>query len=305
MKKIYHVCLSAGPDGVLCREEEDYIRLINCIAVSAHCSGAFLLAYVVMSNHVHICVRTGDLRRFNKRWRYMYTRYFNYKYARKGRLGGDPYIVELKGLHHILTAIAYILRNPMHHGIAATPFGYKYSSVHAVFMKELGRVAATTIPANLMYKSLAEDIAPPPGYKMDESGLFLPECVIDVEDVENKFSTARSFLYYMNRLSGSKWEEEQLQDADGQSPVTIEIIERGTGMNDLQTMLSNEFGRANYNAMTDVALCKKIDTICQTEYEGRTVYELDPVILRQLAERLRRIHHLPASQLARCLAFVF
>lgn len=305
MKKIYHVCLSAGPDGVLCREDEDYIRLINCIAIAGYYSGSFLLAYVVMSNHVHICVRTDDLRKFNKRWRYMYTRYFNYKYARRGRLGGTPHVVELKGLHHILTAIAYILRNPMHHGVAATPFGYKYSSVNAIFMKELGRNPIHTLPVNLMYRSLAENVVPPSEYKMDESGLFLPEYVIDVEDVENKFSTARSFLYYMNRLSGSKWEEEQLQDNNGQSPITIEVMEHDTGLNDLQTMLSNEFGRANYNAMTDIALCKKIDSICQNEYGGRTVYELSLITLRELAERLRRSYHLPVIQLARCLAIAF
>jgi hypothetical protein len=302
MKKIYHVCLSAGPDGVLCREDEDYIRLINCIAVAAYYSGSFLLAYVVMSNHVHICVRTDDLRRFNKRCRCMYTRYFNYKYARRGRLGGTPHVVELKGLHHILTAIAYILRNPMHHGVSATPFGYKYSSVNAIFMKELGKLNKSFLPQELMYRYLAKDIVPPPGYNMDETGLFLPECVIDVEDVENKFSTARSFLYYMNRLSGKKWEEEQLQDVGEHVPITLEIVERGVEMNDLQSMLVNEFGRANYNAMSDIELCKKIDDYCRSEYAGQSVYELAPATLNYIAERFIRLHHLPISQIRRCLA---
>jgi hypothetical protein len=301
MKKIYHVCLSAGPDGVLCRDDEDYIRFINCIAAAGHYSEAFILAYVVMSNHTHLCIRTDDLRRFNKRWRYMYTRYFNQKYHRRGRLGGDPHVVELKGLYHILTAIAYILRNPMHHGVTATPFGYKYSSVNALFMKELGRMSAPALPAKLMYRYLAEGIVLPPDYRMDESGMLLPECIIDVEDVENKFSTARTFLYYMNRLSGRKWEEDQKQDNNGQPPVTIEQMEQGVVMNDLQTMLNNEFGRANYTAMTDITLCKKIDEICRTEYGDRSVYELSQPTLYQIGEKLRRQYHLSVAQINRCL----
>ena len=302
MKKTYHVCLSADTDGVLCRSEEDYKRLITCIVLAGYQTGSFLLAYVVMSNHVHLCVRTDNLNIFIKKWRYMYTRYFNQKYGRTGRLGVEPFVLELNGLHHILTAIAYILRNPMHHGVAATPFGYRFSSVNAIFMKELGRVSMPTLPEKLMYRYLPDSIVPPPGYRMDESGLFLPECVIDVEDVENKFSTARTFLYYMNRLSGRKWEEEQLQDNEGSSPITIETIEQGVGLNDITTMLSNEFGRANYNSKTDIQLCEEIEAICQTGYGTRSVYGLPADALLQLADWLRRQYHLPYAQIRRCLA---
>ena len=131
--------------------------------------------------------------------------------------------------------------------------------------------------------------------------MLLPECIIDVEDVENKFSTARTFLYYMNRLSGRKWEEDQKQDNNGQPPVTIEQMEQGVMMNDLQTMLNNEFGRANYTAMTDITLCKKIDEICRTEYGDRSVYELSQPTLYQIGEKLRRQYHLSAAQINRCL----
>ena len=89
MKKTYHVCLSADTDGVLCRSEEDYKRLITCIVLAGYQTGSFLLAYVVMSNHVHLCVRTDNLNIFIKKWRYMYTRYFNQKYGRTGRLAGS------------------------------------------------------------------------------------------------------------------------------------------------------------------------------------------------------------------------
>ena len=88
MKKVYHFCLSAGECGVLCRTDEDYRYLVNCLGLAGYMTGSLLLAYCVMSNHVHCCVRTDDVAGFIKRWRYSYTRYFNEKYRRKGRLGG-------------------------------------------------------------------------------------------------------------------------------------------------------------------------------------------------------------------------
>ena len=298
----YHICLSAGSSGVLCRDEEDYRRLINCLAIAAYHLKCRTLAYSVMSTHLHLCARTDRARELVKKVRYMYTRYFNQKYNRNGRLGEDPYIVELKGLYHILTAIAYILRNPLHHGVAATPFGYKFSSISAIFQKELGRLPVPTLPQKLMYRHLPDGVTPPPGYLMDESGMFLPECIVDVEDVEHMFATARSYLYYMNRLSGRKWEEEQCQDNTGQPPVTMETLETGVKMNDLQTMLTNEFGRSNYNSMTDVALCKEIDSICKSDYGTGSVYGLDCQTRKRMAETLMRRHYISKAQAFRCLA---
>lgn len=299
MKKVYHFCLSAGDSGVLCRTEEDYRYLINCLGLAGYVTQSLLLAYCVMSNHVHCCLRTDDVVGFIKRWRYTYTRYFNERYKRKGRLGQDPYIVELNGLYHILTAIAYVLRNPMHHGVSATPFGYKYSSVNAIFRKEMGRDFIAHLPEKSMYAYLPHSVAIPDGYKMDVMGMFLPECLIDVEDVEHMFSTARSYLYYMNRLSGKKWEDEQL--ADGTAPITIDKIEQGSGLSDFKAMLNNEFGRADYNAMSDMRLCEIIDKDYILSFDVASVYMLDVCTRRKLAKQIVCKYYISLTQACRCL----
>ena len=138
------------------------------------------------------------------------------------------FCLEINGLDHLLTAIAYILRNPMHHGITGTPFGYKYSSIRAIFRKDMGHEDMSDIlHEKSEYLHLPSHQSLPSHFYMDRHGMILPEYVIDVKDVEHQFSTARTFLYYMNRLSGEKWEAEQQEDNSTHPPITLKDIETG------------------------------------------------------------------------------
>ena len=196
------------------RDEEDYIRGNNCLCLAAHKTNSSLLAYVLMSNHIHIGIRTEDPEHFIKDFRYPYNRYFNRKYNRSGRLGEKRcFTIEIEGLYHLLAAISYILRNPLHHGVAATPFGYRFSSISALFRREFGRFSEPELmPVRSQYRYTPAKEPLPKGYRMDISGLILPESVIDIADMQHQFSTARSFMYYMNRISGEAWENEQRED---------------------------------------------------------------------------------------------
>lgn len=306
MKEIFHVCWSAGEDGLLCRDKEDYIRLINCVGVAAYQTDTTLLAYSAMSSHLHQCLRSKNIDNFMKRMRYMYTRYFNSTHKRRGSLGEPrPFVLRVDGLHHILTAIAYTLRNPLHHGVTATPFGYEFSSVHGVFQKELGYNAPMTIPDHARYKYLTDSAVLPSRYRMSESGLLLPECLIAVDEVEYMFSTARSYLYYLNRLSGERWEMEQRQDAGvATGPITLLRMEPANGSSDIKTMLANEYGRFNQFAMSDISLCSTIDTLCQERFGGRTVYEMKEGEKTELANLLLSQFRLPLLQVSRCVGLL-
>jgi len=303
MKKTYHLCLSSKNE-ILFRCEEDFIRGINCLCLTVYRFEASLSAYVFMSNHVHICIRAEDPDKLIRAFWYMYTRYFNSKYGRYGHLGeSDSFKLEIEGLYHLLTAIAYILRNPMHHGVTGTPFGYPYSSIRALFRKDFGwENDLECLPEKSEYRYLPRHQSLPESFRMDKHGMIMPECAIDVADVEHQFSTARSFLYYMNRLSGEKWEEEQSKDSNGQKPVTLSDIENENTFQDIKVLLINEHGRSNYNAVTDVQLCEEIDTDIVPRLGKRSVYELTQQEKKQIAIFLMRKYHVPAVQVLRCLA---
>ena len=288
------------------RSRADFIRGINCLCLAAHYTEAILLAYVFMSNHVHIIVRTEDPERFMMKFRYAYNKYFNAKYHRRGRLGEEQFFkIELEGLYHLLTAIAYVLRNPVHHGICATPFGYEFSSIRGMFRKEFGwQTAEGILPRKSAYQFIPSRSVLPERYQMSSEGMILPETVIDAQDIEHQFSTARSFLYYMNRLSGEEWIREQQQDKTGLPAITLESIEKGVRFHDLNTMLRNEHGRANYAAMTDLMLCHEIDNAIQPEFGVSSVYQLTIEQRENIVGYLRRRYSVPVLQAKRCLAIV-
>lgn len=301
MSRLYHFCLSAGNE-VMFRSNEDYIRGFNCYAVALARTGSVALADSLMSTHFHACALTDDVKSLCYHYRAAYSRYFNHKYCRRGRLGEPaPFVIDIVGVYHRLAALSYVLRNPVHHGVSPTPFAYPHNSANAIFRAELGKPPVVELlPASKFYHTLPDKAVLPSGYKMDRSGLILRESVVDVQQVEYIFGSPRNYLFYMNRISGEEWEKEQQKD--GCSALTLDKIESGVRMHDVQSMLKNEFGRGDYRAMTDIQLCSLIDNEILPQYGVRSVYLLDEKAKHQIANDLWRNYHLAVEKIGRCLA---
>ena len=302
MKGTYHICLSSGNE-IYCRDNEDYTHCFNALALAIAETESSLLADSIMSNHIHECVRTVTPQEIVKRQRYKYTRYFNAKYHRSGRLGErTPFVMEIRGLYHTIAALSYVFRNSLHHGITATPLAYPHSSARIIFKTDIGIDNSQTIlPKHKHRAHLPSRNKTPEGYRMDKNGLLLREDVIDIADVQHLFGTPRAYLYYMNRLSGEEWQKEQEKD-NNVSPITISTIEKGTTDQKLEQMLRNEHGRNDYRKMGDISLCELIDKQILAELGKESVYLLTPAEKQKIAQYLHQHYRLPETQIKRCLA---
>lgn len=317
-RKTYHLCLSSKEE-VMFRSHEDFNRAFNYYALALHKTDSIGLADSFMSNHLHVVVQTSDPDKLMYAFRNSYAKYFNKKYQRHGRLGNiKHFCIELNGLYHILAAISYTLRNALHHGIAATPFGYKHSSINSIFKNELGKTHPLKIlPKRSYYKHLGQHTKFPEHFMMSEDGIFLRECVYDIQLVENLFATPRAFNYYMTRKTSEEWIKEQEKDNNNIPPVTLRDIEHWAfkGEHDisnpltgdtLRTFLQHEHGRNDYNRITDIELCSKIDSYIR-EYSksssstSPTVYIISLEEKHSLAKLLQQENYIKPEQLRRCL----
>lgn len=303
MKKTYHLCLSAG-DEVLFRDEEDYNRGFNCFALALYKTGSTGLVESFQSTHCHKMVQSEDPRGFMYTMRQSYSKYFNRKYHRHGRVGEKHHFtLEIVGLHHHLAAMTYVLRNALHHGLVPIPYAYPHCSVNAIFQKEMGkRPTEKLLEEKHFHRFIGRKAEWPSQYKMSESGLFLRESVLDIVQVENMYATPRTFNYYMSRKSGEEWEKEQERDRLEASPIRLDTIESGIKDQPIEKMLIYESGRSDYRKISDIDLCTEIDRNIVPRYGKPSVYHLSQRERQQIAEFLYRQYHIGEAQIRRCLA---
>ena len=294
MREIYHFSLSSHQE-VMYRNEADFNHGFNCLAEAVLETESSLLADGFMSTHFHGMALTDRIKELLKIERYSYTRYFNAKYRRRGRLGErKAFILPVDGLYHITVALNYVLRQGLHHGVTATPFGYPHCSAKSFFMKDFGRTSPEALmPSTMRYKFLPDRSSIPPRIRMDSCGLLLREDVIDTSYVEKIYVSPRNFLFQMNKISDQKWIDEQKTDKSKTPVITIDLIETGVKELDVAQFLRNEQGRINPNRWTDMDLCRVIDTVYLPKMVRRgdtlpVIYDLSLSQRAELGNRLWR-----------------
>lgn len=304
MKKTYHLCLSAGNE-TLFRDEEDYNRGFNSLALALYKTNSTGLVESFQSTHFHLVVQSENPADMMYAMRQSYSKYFNRRYQRSGRLGEKHHFqLEISGLHHHLAAMTYVLRNALHHGLVPIPYAYPHCTVNAIFRKEMGKThIEKELSQNSFYRFVGRKAEWPSHYRMNDKGLFLRESVLDIVQVENMYATPRAFNYYMSRKSGEEWEKEQEKDNIGASPIRLEDIEQGINGQTKEKMLIYESGRSDYRKISDIDLCHEIDRNIIPKYGKASVYHLSRTEKEQIGEFLFRTFRIGEAQIRRCLAF--
>ncbi len=221
----YHFCLASHSEPMF-RSEADLNKGFNCLAEACCYTESKLLAEAFMTSHIHGAVSSSEVRDVIHDYRNRYSRYFNSKYGRQGRLGDKlAFVDEMSGARHNCVGIGYVLRQGMHHGLSATPFGYPHCSARTFFADDLGFKRDIPLISDAYRAShLTRNTPIPEGWRMDRSGLLLREDVLDTSYVENLFVTPRNYLFWMNRMTDEKWASEQAEEND-QGIITLETIE--------------------------------------------------------------------------------
>ena len=288
---LLHICIKSENE-LMHREEDDYRSGITKMALAAYRTGTHIFAYAFMSNHVHMIVQSPDISRFVSNYRNAYTRWFNFKYCRKGRLGERSFhTTSLDSIYRILHAVNYVLRNPVHHLVSDTAIGYEFCSARYVFASDfcLNEVKSRKVRSDFYSKN----VSLPDSLYLNDKGMISPKSFLEIPAVEKLYMTAKNYLFYLNRPSYADMDK---PDAN-EEPLDICQIEPSYNIEELQR---NERRRSVKEHTDDMDICRIID---KELLRGRTYAQLsDEEKEKNACQVSRRLPLCPLKQIYRCLA---
>jgi putative transposase len=155
----YHVIARGNRRATIFHDEDDYCTYLERVERYRRRDGATLHAYVLMPNHVHLLLETGDqpLSRTMQTLQFTYSQYYNRRYGKTGHVfqgryhailcDRDAYLVEL---------VRYLHLNPARMRTSVSPWTYPWSS-HAAY---LGRGGPVTVSTSAVLESFHRQVGP-------------------------------------------------------------------------------------------------------------------------------------------------
>lgn len=128
---IYHIMLRGVNRDAIFLEDEDRERFLDALRRTREISGCIVLAYCLMTNHVHLVLRTTDesIGLVVKRLGIRYAGWFNRKYGRVGHVFQDRFkSVAVETDAHLVTLVRYVWNNPVEARTVSRPEDYPWSS---------------------------------------------------------------------------------------------------------------------------------------------------------------------------------
>jgi putative transposase len=168
---IYHLTARGNERKAIYRDANDRDRFLEILTQTRERFRWRCLAYCLMTNHYHLLVRTPlpNLARGMRDLNGIYAQAFNRRHGRDGHLFQGRYrAVLIESDEHLLTALAYVVRNPVRAGMCASPGEWRWSSQSALGERPpgllalddlLSLLAPTRRQARALYRGLTDDRA--------------------------------------------------------------------------------------------------------------------------------------------------
>ena len=172
------------------RDFADFRTAMNLVAVVSMTLRVNVLAFILMSNHVHFVLECEKWKAemFTNELKKQYSRYFRLKYGVKELLRGNKNDIQEVSLEQesLERAIAYVLMNCVAANICANPFSYIWGTGSSYFRgapadgKRLDRFSGRR-QARLLHSKAKL----PGSLLVGKDGFILPESYVKVGFVES------------------------------------------------------------------------------------------------------------------------
>lgn len=131
---VHHVVARGNERKLIYRDASDRERFLEVLAHVCGRTGWRPLCYCLMGNHYHLLLRTpeANLQRGMRQLNGVYAQWFNRRYRRHGHLFQGRYkAVLVQADSHLLSAVRYIVRNPLRAGLCERVEQWPWTSHHA------------------------------------------------------------------------------------------------------------------------------------------------------------------------------
>lgn len=196
-------------DGLWFKDEEDFRVGMNYVAILAATSSVQIMAFALMSNHVHFVVGCNqeDASVFIINFKKIYSQYFANKYSQKGLLhhNGLHFKELIIGDESFERAVAYVQMNPVAANICLNPAGYPWGTGDSFFRaippkgKRIGEFSLRAVARIIHSRVLL-----PKNYLIDDNGVVNPYSYVNVRFVESVFRNPGRMNYFLNNSSKAK-----------------------------------------------------------------------------------------------------
>ena len=259
-------------DALWFRDRSDFKAGMNFVAVLAASSQVLILAFILMSNHVHFVLQGTNegCILFITRLKKLYAQYFENKYSSKELLRKND--VDLKGLspydESLERAIAYVQMNSVAANICLNANEYPWGTGNAFFNPSPSRgLPIGEISARERWRLLHSRQAVPSHYELLEDGFIAPQSYLQIAFVESLFRTPKRMNYFLQSSSKAK--------------------------------RLSQFGENDTPAFRDQILADAIQDLCRSAFQKTTLEELNDTQKGELLRQLRYRFSANINQLAR------
>lgn len=212
----YHVCTNGQETQTIVMDKEDFKVAHNYLALAGWKTGIEILAFVIMSNHVHIMIICKDRNlavRYIRSFKKLYSMYLSQKYDMSEALRGiEDSISLIDSISYFRNCVAYILRNALCARICKRIEDYPWSSYPCYFNMQAhegaGRISDLRIRERRMVLKTRMDLSECP-YRVNSEGMIEAKSFVRYDIVEKAFaSSGKFFLASLGTCNDAKMEYE-------------------------------------------------------------------------------------------------
>jgi len=175
----YHVCTNGQETPTIIMDKEDFKVAHNYLALAGWKTGIEVLAYIIMSNHVHIMIICKDRNlavRYIRSFKKLYSMYLSQKYDMSEALRGiEDSISLIDSISYFRNCVAYILRNALCARICKRIEDYPWSSYPCYFNMQAhegaGRISDLGIRERRRVLKTRMDLSECP-YRVNSEGMI-------------------------------------------------------------------------------------------------------------------------------------